>query len=335
MRSFVAMGTVTQRWVTRLRNKGETLIFRTLQWTSVHLGRFTPRVQTRIVRVVQLALEVHVKSAADEVSVNAAALTYNCFLSMLPLAMVGLSAASFFKEPDPSGWTGRLFETIPGLAPLVQEKFESLQSTRTSLGVIGLIGALWVGSTLASRAQRALDKIFGGRQNFVVNRVRGIGVTIVLGALVIVSLGLSSFVSRLSADGLIAIPVYIAIRVVLVVVMFAYWLLAYRLLTPTHGIRIRDHLTGAVWMTLGFEVLRLVGGLYVGNFIAKTTALYGAIGAVFGLLLFIRLSMWLFLYGAEVSSIVRKAIPWSSLKADLRGHRLESLDAQGDEVVEG
>ena len=152
----------------RLRDTGGTVLFRTIQWSSVQLGRFSPRVQTRIVRAVQLAAEVHVKSAEDDVSVHAAALTYNCFLSMLPLALVGVSLASLIHEPDPSQWTGRLLETVPGLAPLVQEHMAAVESSRTSLSVIGLIGALWVGSTLTSRAQRELDTIFGGRQNFVI-----------------------------------------------------------------------------------------------------------------------------------------------------------------------
>ena len=299
------MGTVAQRWTRRLRNSGETVVFRTLQWTSVQLGRFTPRVQTRIVRAVQLAAEVHVKSAVDDVSVNAAALTYNCFLSMLPLALVGLSLASLIREPDPSGWTGRLLETVPGLEQLVVSRLSTLEASRASLGIIGLIGALWVGSTLTSRAQRVLDKIFGGRQNFVVNRLRALGVSIVLGAVLIAFLGISAFLSRLSADGLIAVPVYLVVRVSLLLAMFGYWVLTYRLLTPTKGVRIVDHLPGSGWMTLGFELLRIVGGLYIGHFIAKTTSLYGTIGSIFGVLLFIRLSMWLFLYGAEVSSIAR------------------------------
>jgi len=313
------MRTVAQRGMRRLRDTGGTVLFRTIQWSSVQLGRFSPRVQTRIVRAVQLAAEVHVKSAEDDVSVHAAALTYNCFLSMLPLALVGVSLASLIHEPDPSQWTGRLLETVPGLAPLVQEHMAAVESSRTSLSVIGLIGALWVGSTLTSRAQRELDTIFGGRQNFVVNRVRALGVSIVLGALVIALLMTSAFLSRLTADGVIGLAMYLVVRLAIVLAMFGYWVMTYRLLTPTKGVRLADHLVGAVWMTVGFELLRVVGGLYIGNFIAKTTAVYGTIGSIFGLLLFIRLAMWLFLYGAEVSSIVRAEFR-SSDQPDLRRH---------------
>ena len=87
------MGTLIQRVTRWLRDFGETWLLRLLQWISVQLGRFTPRVQTRIVRAVQVAVEVHVKSLLDDVSTQAAALTYATFLSLLPLLLVGFSLA--------------------------------------------------------------------------------------------------------------------------------------------------------------------------------------------------------------------------------------------------
>jgi membrane protein len=329
------MATVAQRWTRGGRDLAETWAARTLQFVSVALGRFTPRVQTRLVRGVQLAVEVHLKSREDLVSVYAAALTYNAFLSILPLALVGLSIAGFMvDELGGPGWLQRVIEEVPGASELVQERIASLQTARAGLGLIGLIGALWVGSTLASRAQRALDRIFRGHENFLVNRVRALGVSIVLGALLLSTIGAAAYVTSLSADGLIGVPIAIAIRLAIVMLMFGYWLLAYRLLTPTPGVAVRDHLTGAIWMTIGFELLRLFGGWYVGRFVAKATALYGSIAAIFGLLLFIRLAMWMFLYGAEVSSILREELkPWSD-QLHVRRHRLHAGDADGQELVE-
>jgi uncharacterized BrkB/YihY/UPF0761 family membrane protein len=49
-----------------------------------------------------------------------------------------------------------------------------------------------------------------------------------------------------------------------------------------------------------------VGVYLVDRSISHASALYGTLGTVFGLLLFIRLAMWLFLYGAEVTSLVHR-----------------------------
>jgi membrane protein len=329
------MATVAQRWTRRGRDLAGTSAARALQLVSVGLGRLTPRVQTRLMRAVQLAVEVHLKSRQDQVSVYAAALTYNALLSILPLTLVGLSIAGFLvDELGAPGWLERVIEEVPGAHDLVQDRIASLQAARTSLGLIGLIGALWVGSTLTSRAHGTLDRIFGGRKNAIVNRVRALGVSVVLGAVLLFTIGAASYVSGLTADGLIALPVAVLIRLALAVLMFGFWLLAYRLLTPTRGVPLRDHVTGALWMTVGFELLRLFGGWYVGRFVARATVLYGSIAALFGLMLFIRLAMWLFLYGAEISSILREELkPWSD-QLQVGRHRLHAGDADGQELVE-
>jgi uncharacterized BrkB/YihY/UPF0761 family membrane protein len=87
-------------------------------------------------------------------------------------------------------------------------------------------------------------------------------------------------------------------------------------------------------MTIGFELLRLFGGWYVGRFVTKASALYGSIAAIFGILIFLRLAMWLFLYGAEISSILRDQIRWRSGQVHLRRHGLEPGDAHREELVE-
>jgi membrane protein len=329
------MASVAQRWSRRGRDLAETGLVRSIQLASVGLGKLTPRVQTRLVRAVQLAVEVHLKSREDQVSVYAAALTYNALLSILPLALVGLSLAGFLvDELGAPGWIQRVIEEVPGASALVQQRIDSLQAARTSLGVVGLVGALWVGSTLTSRAQKALDRIFGGRENFIVNRLRAIGVSIVLGALLLSTIGAATYVSGLTAEGLIALPLTILIRVAIASLMFGYWVLAYRLLTPTNTVPIRDHLTGALWMSIGFELLRLFGGWYVGRFVARASVLYGSIAALFGLMLFIRLAMWLFLYGAEISSILRDEVRSWSAQIHIHRHRPEPGDADREELVQ-
>ena len=85
------MPNLTQRATHRVRDTAQTALARAIQMTSQLLGRFTPGVQTRIVRGVQVCVEVHVKSGVDDVSTHAAALTYAAFLSLVPLIMLGLA----------------------------------------------------------------------------------------------------------------------------------------------------------------------------------------------------------------------------------------------------
>ena len=299
------MGTLVQRVVRWLRDFGETWVLRLLQWISVQLGRFTPRVQTRIVRAVQVAVEVHVKSLADDVSTQAAALTYATFLSLLPLFLVGFSlAGTVISSVGETEWFQTFINGIPGLSETGLDTLGDQLRSRADIGVVGLIGALWAASVLSSRAERALSTVFGVKRRNVVNRFRAVMITVVLGAVVIGGLIVSAVVQSLDLDGLIAIPAWFVVRALLALIEFGYFLLLYKLLTPSRTLRWRDHLPGAILMTIGFGVLKIVGGVIVGLTVAHWASVYGTIGGIFGLLVIIRVAMWIFLYGAELSSVL-------------------------------
>ena len=63
---------------------------------------------------------------------------------------------------------------------------------------------------------------------------------------------------------------------------------------------------GAVAFAIGWAALEQVGTLYVAKVVARATALYGAIGAIFGLLAFLYAALWLFLLAAELSQAMRE-----------------------------
>jgi membrane protein len=299
------MGTLIQRATRWLRDLGGTWLLRLLQWVSVQLGRLTPRVQTRIVRAVQVAVEVHGKSLVDDVTTQAAALTYATFLSLLPLLLVGFSLAGIVaSNVGKSDWFQELIAGIPGLAEAGLTSLQQQLQARADIGLVGLIGALWAASVLSSHAERALAKIFNVKRRNLVNRVRAVLITVVLGAVVIGGLVVGAVLQSADLHGLVAIPVWIVVRLALLLVEFCYFLLLYKLLTPSKTIRWRDHLPGAILMTLGFAVLKIVGGVLVDLTVRHWSSLYGTIGGIFGLLLVIRLAMWIFLYGAELSSVL-------------------------------
>jgi len=85
---------------------------------------------------------------------------------------------------------------------------------------------------------------------------------------------------------------------------FGLFLLAYAVLTPG-SIGWRSHLPGALLMTIGWELFKLAGGLLLAYYVSRATVLYGTIGAVVGLLLFLRLTSGLFVFGAELSAVLR------------------------------
>jgi uncharacterized BrkB/YihY/UPF0761 family membrane protein len=61
---------------------------------------------------------------------------------------------------------------------------------------------------------------------------------------------------------------------------------------------------------VGFEVLIVIGDVYFGAVVSKSSALYGALGSLFGAVAFLYSTAWLLLMGGEVS-----AFRWEARRA--------------------
>ena len=71
----------------------------------------------------------------------------------------------------------------------------------------------------------------------------------------------------------------------------ALWLWTFKALTGRQGLPWRAHLPGAILGAVGFELLKIVGAVYVPRLVGSSSALYGTLGVVFALI------AWLALFG--------------------------------------
>ena len=83
----------------------------------------------------------------------------------------------------------------------------------------------------------------------------------------------------------------------------AFFLALFRFFTPPCPLRWRNHLPGAIVATIGWLILQRLGALYVDRVIARGSALYGALGAIFGLLAFLYIATYVVLLAAELSAV--------------------------------
>lgn len=298
------MANLAQRWSVRLRALKKEWLARAVGRLSGMLGRSAPAEQTRLVAAAQVALEVQQKGTQDDASDKAAALAYSGFLALLPLVLLGLSVTGFVLAGSQPAWFERLTRAIPGLSELVDTKLTTLVDGRYGLGIVGAVTALWAASTLSNRAERILARVFGEHRSVVSRRLSSVVITVVLGSIVLITIGVSGLIAGIHVGRALGVPVRLGMLLALIGVEIAYFALAYRLLAPPKDLRVRDHLPGAIVMGLGFEVLKDVGGLFITRIAARSEALYGTIGALFGLLVFMRLAMWVFVYGAELSAVL-------------------------------
>jgi uncharacterized BrkB/YihY/UPF0761 family membrane protein len=242
---------------------------------------------------MSLARDAYSRVRVDDLSTHAAALAYQLFLSTLALSLVALSLIGLAEDILP-------FDLPAGS----QEQYANLTSASATLGIASFLVLLWTASSLSRRATRALGVIFRtGPEGAVRTGVRAIattlGLILLIGALPVVTGVIAAIRVRAGFE----VPFRVLGLLATVALEFGVFLLAYAVLTPGH-VGWRVHLPGAAAMTVGWEVFKLVGGVLLTSYIRNATLLYGTIGAIVGILLFLRLASSLFVYAAELSAIV-------------------------------
>ena len=245
-------------------------------------------------RLASLVRAIRTRFRADDVGTHAAALAYQLFLSTLALSLVGLALIGLAEDLLP-------FELPEG----TDEQFANLTDASVTLGVVSFAGLLWTVSALSRRASRALAVIFRvGPERGVRGGVRAIVITlgfiVLVGALPVVT----GIVSAVRVSNGLEIPFRVLGFAASAAMEFGLFLLAYTVLTPG-TIGWRSHLPGAAVMTFGWGLFKLAGGLLLAYYVSRARLLYGTIGAVVGLLLFLRLASGLFVFGAELSAVLR------------------------------
>lgn len=260
----------------------------------------------RLTRIIGPALEIVDSVGVDQVGVEAGSMTYGAFLSIPPLLLLAVTAAAQFFSDRPNAaqdLIARAESILPGLGELVGSGLRLRPQTVVSAGIFGVAGLVWSASGFAVRARHALGAVFGTEllglvSGRLVAAVRGVP-TLLLFALYAAA---ASWVTTLGGPGLVGLAAGALAFVVLLGGGVLMWTTVYAWTTPgTTGPSFRDHLTGGIAFTIAFLGLQRFGAFYVDLVVARSRALYGAIGALFGLFAFLYLVMWVFLLGAELT----------------------------------
>jgi uncharacterized BrkB/YihY/UPF0761 family membrane protein len=97
---------------------------------------------------------------------------------------------------------------------------------------------------------------------------------------------------------------------------------------PNHEVGWKPLLPGAIFGAVGLEVLKLVGSIYVPYLVKSSSGLYGSIGIVFGVL------VWLLLFGkllvyASVLNVVLWEDKHGTVEVEVEMPRLPGSDQDG------
>lgn len=238
----------------------------------------------------------------------AALITYYGFVSLFPLLLVFVSVLGFVLQGDPS-LRVRVEEGTLGQFPLISGQLEhSLSGSGVALG-IGTVFTLLGGLAITNVTQVAFDRMWSvpytERPNFLIRRLRGLRVLLILGGLMIVSSVAGGFVGA-SDKGADVWQIGAGVIVALIV-DFALFLTAFKLLTAT-TLNWRELAPGAAIAAALWMLLQYFGGLYLSHELRHLGPLYGTFALVLGLLAWLYLGAELMLLAAEVNVVLHRRL---------------------------
>lgn len=234
----------------------------------------------------------------------ASAVTLAAFLSLIPLLVVGVAVLGFLS----AHWSGDTDLTSEVLDQLgmarteagqtLRDAIQTAEQSRKAASVIGLTGLLWAGLSVVRALQYTWDSAWQVRNRGIRDRLVGIGWLAGAGIVFVGSFALTAAVQWLPW---FLAPIGVAAGFGTGVML---WLWTAKVL-PNRDVGWRPLLPAAVVGAAGFEILKLVGSVWVPKAVASSSALYGPLGVVIALL------AWLLVFGRLVAlTAVVEVVLW-------------------------
>jgi YihY family inner membrane protein len=266
-------------------------------------------------RWLAVPMAVVKKFGDDQAGSLAALVAYYAFFSLFPLLLVFVTILGFVLQGDP-GAQESISKSVLAQFPVISDQINS--SVHPLHGhvlvlVFGLLTSLLSGLGITNAAQNAFDRVwavpFKDRPDFLQARVRGLLLLGSLGAMFIAATVLTGLVS----GGLGGPPAKIAGIILSLLLNVGLFLAAFRFMT-SRTVATRCLWVGVIFAAVFWEILQVLGGIYIGHVFKHSTATYGVFGLVIALLVFLHLGAQLTLYAAEINVVVtRKLWPRSLL----------------------
>jgi len=246
----------------------------------------------------------------------ASSLAYYALFSLFPLLLVLISVLGFvLKSSDAYSVTlNFISEILPNSRDLIERNFQEILNRRGTIGLIGLVGALWSASGFFNTLVRNINRAWLGIKPRDVIRTRLLALAMIVMLILLLVLSLISSMlldiiklidSPLIDPALLETSIaWTFLRVLLpILISFFMFTAAYRWI-PNTAVRWRASLAGALWTTVAWEVAKRLFSWYLSSGIIRYELLYGSLGTVLALMFWIYLSCLIILLGAHLTASI-------------------------------
>jgi YihY family inner membrane protein len=249
--------------------------------------------------------------SAEGSAFMAQAIAFTALFALVPLSLVGVSMLAFIYGTDEgmAHANAAIGLYVPALGELLSNNLEAVVRYRGVSGVIGLLGLVWSGKNLFQALTYALNRSLG------VTRYRHIvwdvaialvlvpfaGVVLIVATILPVVITLIVQFARLEYLRWVPQIASYAGSAALVFLVSAF-LYAY---LPNRRVKWWAVIPGALTCAIGYSLAQIAFAVYT-TYAAYAFHIYGALSALFVLLLWLDLIGVIFLFGAHVSAAWEK-----------------------------
>jgi membrane protein len=264
-------------------------------------------------KVVLLAKRTIQEFLDDKCMTLAASVAYYGLFSLFPLLLLLIAIFSYVLQSPrvQEGVLGVVGSYLPGSQDFVAGTIQGVLRVRGSIGVVAAVTLLWSATAIFSAAATAVNLAWDIERHRPFLKQKALDILLLLGVgfFLILSLSSTAFFRFLSS---VSLPVMgfrpfgdnLGWRLLSGLFPFVstvgIFVLIYKFL-PYTKVRWRDAWVGAIAAGLLFELVKNLFAWYTQN-IARYNLIYGSVGTVVVLMMWIYVSAVILLLGAELSS---------------------------------
>jgi len=276
-----------------------------IRWISSFVGRS--------LKVLWNALGSFTNARGPEA---AAGLAYYAFFSLFPLLLSVVVAGSFILESEQAHLRVVEFviEAFPVSRGVIESNLRRVLELRGPVGLVGLIGLTWSASSVFTTLVRNINLAWSEAEprNVFQERLAAFGIVGILTVPLLLSFLSSTILSLLAG---LRVPLWEGVAVYdtalwAIASDFLPWLVTFLVFlslyrwVPNTAVKWSAAMRGAVVATFLWEVAARAFAWYLGSGLVHYEFIYGSLGTVVTLMLWIYISGWIALFGAHLSAAI-------------------------------
>lgn len=262
-------------------------------------------------------LRIAIQQFGDTNSTQAAAgMSYYAFFSLFPLLLFLIVGASYILEVQ-SAYDyimDNVFRVLPTAQNLIDANLQQVLESRGAVGLLGLIGFLWSGSSFFSILARNINRANPNShpRNFIEDRVVAfsmIGLLTILLGLSIVSNTITGFIPKIDIFYWRGKPLHETIlwRYIIKIIPFLVTLLLlfflYRYI-PKRRIGWKGVAIGSLLAAISWQAVTKLFTWVLAKGLVQYELVYGSLSTVVSLMFWIYLISTITIFGAHLSAVI-------------------------------